>query len=101
MSELTAGRLAAIKAKLRQSDTTSYREWEREAIDAEGDIRWLIAEVERIQAENVLLRAAIEAVDWMDNNGAPRYCTWCGKDEPYHWSDCQRQVALGIEVSDE
>ncbi len=49
MSELTTERLAAIKAKLECSDITSYQEWEHEAIDAENDIRWLIAEVERLR----------------------------------------------------
>lgn len=47
-----------------------------------------------LQAENAALRAALEAVEWLQV-GARRSCPWCGGIMK-HKPDCQRQKALGI-----
>ena len=50
----------------------------------------------KLQAENALLRQALEAVEWQDHEGSG-YCPWCHKFYHFgHASFCQRQCALGV-----
>jgi rubrerythrin len=45
--------------------------------------------------ENEKLRAAIEAVEWIEP-GLDYSCPWCGfTEENGHAADCPRQAALG------
>lgn len=57
-------------------------------------------------AELRQLRAALEAVEWMDDPNGYKFCPWCGVQswkmyddhpEKLHAADCPRQIALGIE----
>jgi hypothetical protein len=52
-----------------------------------------------LQAENEKLRAALEAVEWVDHSPHDAQCPWC--DQPPfdgHAPDCQRQQALAGEA---
>jgi hypothetical protein len=47
------------------------------------------------------LRAALEAVEWLQTSGRD-YCPWClSTDRQGHDADCQRQAALGIQVGED
>ena len=59
------------------------------------DIPDLLAEVERLHAENAKLRKTIEDIEWIGTG----WCPWCFRWRMYgHAPDCKRQKALGIEV---
>jgi len=49
-----------------------------------------------LKAENERLRAALEAVEWVDDGENYGWCPWCDAT-PHggHKPDCQRQIALG------
>lgn len=60
-------------------------------------------ELDRLRAEVARLRAALEAVEWVqeDIHGPYHqvYCPWClnlNLDHQKHDPTCQRQIALGL-----
>lgn len=56
---------------------------------------FLLAEVERLQAEAAALREALEAVRWIEHDEGFVYCPWCGvSPSETHLSDCQGEKAL-------
>ena len=63
----------------------------------------LVLENQRLQAENTKLRTALIEIEWeyLGYNESPT-CPWCAREKTFgHADDCQRQLALGIEVKDE
>jgi hypothetical protein len=55
----------------------------------------LAIEHDGIKAENNRLRAALEAVEWIEVDLWRLCCPWCGSDKSKaHKPDCQRQLAL-------
>ena len=59
--------------------------------------RWL----KKANTENARLRSALEAVEWITRPSGFAVCAWCGHNKKRgHHSECQRQVALGIEVKE-
>jgi hypothetical protein len=59
------------------------------------------AEIVRLRADNDMLRAALEAVEWVDlgynAEGKSVHCIWCWAEKRQgHVTDCQRQLALGL-----
>lgn len=58
---------------------------------------------DELEAENIRLRAALEAVEWLwigqqdQNHPTDLICPWCKEKKPGHASDCARQAALSPE----
>jgi hypothetical protein len=68
----------------------------------------LLVYCEQLQAKNERLRAALETVEWIAHEDDTVQCHWCGATysgfHPSEWEhkpDCQRQAALGIDISAE
>ena len=60
-----------------------------------------MSEIEQLRAEVAQLRAALDAVEWVDDSDVDENvwftCPWCKNDEEDgHKPDCQRQKALGL-----
>ena len=61
-----------------------------------------IGYAKRLEADNARLRAALEAVEWIEDCcRIGQYCPWCRRHRASgHTPDCLRQAALGEEPSD-
>jgi hypothetical protein len=54
----------------------------------------LLAEYDRLTAENAQLLAVCNAVEWEDYDG-DYYCPWCKNNKKYgHDKECMRQAAI-------
>jgi hypothetical protein len=56
--------------------------------------------IDAITRERDALRAALEAVEWVELNGQDS-CPWCGgylrnNVTPFHYPECKRQAALQL-----
>jgi len=66
---------------------------EREKTDSQKKERPLSPEEKIALLRNALLR--VESVlTYVNEDNIDFMCPWCGRDEPRHEDDCQRQVAL-------
>jgi len=75
-------------------------EWQFDKETADRLIEHSTKRADKLALENLRLRAALEAVEWVTINVSEAYFVFCPScrrsKQDDHASDCQRQVALGI-----
>ena len=79
------------------------RDLDRPVAPAVADAISAVCDRDRqLRAENTRLRAALEAVEWIEDCcRIGQYCPWCRRHRASgHTPDCLRQAALGEEPSD-
>lgn len=58
----------------------------------------ILADFRAMEAENARLRAALEQMEWIENDMGAYHCPWCYGDEPNHEAECPYKAVMRDEA---